>query len=758
MTKNSNFVAPSDWPGPGPIDLNVHDLPHNSSDTEWWYINGHFVGEDDKQYSFFASFFRIAKDVLEDGTITHAHALNWAIVDVANKSYYADPILDPSTPEILKEQLIKGYYNIDARLNRAFLEIVSRGNVPLPDRVFEAPVTVSMTSLDLDFGTNTMNKDADGNYHVYCHNENRGMELNIKFEPLKQPTRQGHDGFTQVGLKSDTMFYYYIPRNRMTGSVKVGGKEIKIKQGSCWYDHEFGGVIQQSKRKNASDLPEEEEKEKVSYAWNWFSCQLDNGTDITATMLVNPDTKEIFDNFSVIVDKDGNRTEYADISLVGTNSWTSPRTTHDYPQTWTLTIPAANLQIVGASEFENQEFITLISKPAFWEGRVRVTGTINGEQVTGLGFLERHGFQHLNSLDDFFKRISKQVLEQIELVLPQDANYDQVRRLMASAEMDHYMDGVNLDVYKNTIIEPLRAIIDRGGKSWRSYACLLCIDCVGGDSTKFKHWLAMPEIMHVGSLIVDDIQDKSESRRGGPSCHKVYGDAVAINSGTAAYFVSLHTLQYFTPWLTDAQRLKMYDVYFLCLRAGHAGQAFDINGLDYLMPEAVESGLSERLEKSVLCTHRLKSAVPAGCLARIGAQIGGGSDDQVETIGRYFESIGLAFQVIDDVLNLRGLPGKTRGEDITAGKVTFPVAKAMSKLNKEERVWLWNMLQSHPEDPAVIETVINKLEECGAIQASQDHAEDMVREAWEKVDRTIPDSFYKMLLRSFGWYVLERHY
>jgi geranylgeranyl pyrophosphate synthase len=60
-------------------------------------------------------------------------------------------------------------------------------------------------------------------------------------------------------------------------------------------------------------------------------------------------------------------------------------------------------------------------------------------------------------------------------------------------------------------------IVDRGGKSWRSFAFLLCIDCVGGFSPTYKHWLAMPELMHVGSLIIDDIQDKSDTRRGGPT-------------------------------------------------------------------------------------------------------------------------------------------------------------------------------------------------------------------------------------------------
>lgn len=311
-------------------------------------------------------------------------------------------------------------------------------------------------------------------------------------------------------------------------------------------------------------------------------------------------------------------------------------------------------------------------------------------------------------------------------------------------------------------MQPLREIIDRGGKSWRSFAFLLCIDCVGGNSPKYKHWLAMPEMMHVGSLIVDDIQDKSEIRRGGPSCHVVHGDAIAINAGTAAYFLSLHILQSLTPDLDVATRCRLYEIYFLTLRAGHSGQAFDIYGLDYLMDAAVKSGDSTPLEKSVMCTHRLKSAVPAGCLARMGALVGGGTPAQINVLGMYMESIGLAFQIMDDVLNLKGFEGnvKDRGEDIKAGKVTFPVAKAMSssRLDLAARTQVWETIKSKPQDIGVVGGIIQKLDECGAIQGSVDEANRLVAEAWAEVDRLIPDSFYKMLLRAFGWYVLERHY
>ena len=54
------FVAPKDWPKDGEIDLNIHDLPHQSSTTEWWYVNSHCKGKDGKEYSVFASFLKCA--------------------------------------------------------------------------------------------------------------------------------------------------------------------------------------------------------------------------------------------------------------------------------------------------------------------------------------------------------------------------------------------------------------------------------------------------------------------------------------------------------------------------------------------------------------------------------------------------------------------------------------------------------------------------------------------------------------------------
>ena len=284
----------------------------------------------------------------------------------------------------------------------------------------------------------------------------------------------------------------------------------------------------------------------------------------------------------------------------------------------------------------------------------------------------------------------------------------------------------------------------------------------------------MPEFMHVGSLIVDDIQDVSEERRGGPCAHLIYGEPLCINSGTAAYFMCEHLIK--APGLTAETLNKVYQLYFACLRGGHAGQALDIYGLDYLMDDALEQGKHELLEERSLAIHMLKTAVPAGTLARMGALVGGGTDEQVDAVGKYFESIGLAFQIMDDVLNLRGLyfgkadeggtlsdkvkkeaSLKTVGEDIMCGKVTMPVVKAVGLIkDREVRTQMWNTIKSKPQDRETVERIIQQLEDCGALDACQKQADDLVEDAWRDLDGKVPDSFAKMMLRSFGWFVVKR--
>ncbi len=740
---------PQDWPAAGPINLGLHDPPHRSSAREWWYLNTHLQTPDHRTISLFAAFFRIIKGRDEQTKAPqYAHSVTWAISDVDAKRYHAESRVDKSAPELGLERIKKGLGSRDPRLNRAIKELLDDGRIPAPDKMFDGEVFVAMDRLELDFGGARFEKRGDGSYQLDLSSERGGCSLT--FTALKKPHRHGEDGVVR-GLEGEDMFYYFVPRCRVEGSVTVNGQKL-LASGDGWYDHEFGGIYADGQE------PPTAQNERVDMAWNWAAIQLGDGIDVTAYSLHRLNDGKELRNLAVISDADGKQTTYHDATLKPAGSWRSVRTFYDYPTAWQLSIPSAKLELTLQAAFEDQEFITVISKPAFWEGRIGAHGQFAGRAVAGLGYVERSGFESVKDLDEFFAAVGQAVRKSVAEVLPLEPTLEQARELVACAARGHYLDGMDLRQLGRALIQPIREITDRGGKSWRSYAALACCDVVGGDSRKFIQWLAMPELLHVGSLIIDDIQDRSTVRRGGPAAHIAHGEPLAINAGTAAYFITQKLLV--TDEVSARQKLALYDLYFEAMRAGHAGQAIDLDGLHPALDEAVQSGDSAALERRVLNVHRLKAGVPAGCLARMGAVAGGGSDAQVEAVGNFFEQLGLAFQIVDDVLNLRGFKGdlKSRGEDVTNGVVTLPVAKAIARLPRAESLRLATTLKSKPRDLVVVSGVVEQLEISGAIQACADQAGQLVEEAWRMAEPLLPDTMSKVMLRAFGWYVLERHY
>jgi geranylgeranyl pyrophosphate synthase len=166
------------------------------------------------------------------------------------------------------------------------------------------------------------------------------------------------------------------------------------------------------------------------------------------------------------------------------------------------------------------------------------------------------------------------------------------------------------------------------------------------------------------------------------------------------------------------------------------------------------------LSKSVFTIHRLKSAAPASYLARIGALLGDGTKKQIEGLGNYYEALGIAFQIIDDTLNLKGFEDnlKSKAEDITAGKITYPIAKAMGLLNKQERNRLWEIVRSKTNDIELLREAIALLDKYNVIELCEKEAKNILDKAWRKLDPLLHDSMVKLNLRAFSWFVLERTY
>lgn len=745
------FTPPKDWPKDGEIDLNIHDLPHQSSTTEWWYVNSHCKGKDGKEYSIFASFFRkLLKYDKSKDELVYAYSITWAIIDATDKKYYANSVVDRKAPEIGLERIRQGEIVNDNRIRKAAIEMLEKGVVPYPDRLFEGEVVCSLDKLDLQYDTNSYTKLTNGNYALKLYDKEHDVACDLELEPQTKPIRHGDNGVVS-GISAEDMFYYFIPKNIMTGSINIKGQEIELESGTAWYDHEFGR--HRDEVKNADiDLTKD-------VAWDWIAAQLDDNSQLTAYNLVNTKTNENSGSYLILIDSEGNRRQVKDFTFTSIGeAWTSTRTFQDYPTHWVIESKEIDLKLEIEAYFPEQEFATVISKPAFWEGKVSVKGTKEGKSVAGPGFIERSGFSALNNLEDFFKIVSRETIKSVDFVIPHNPSREKLSELVSKKEQTHYIESVETSVFQKALIEPIRTIIDRGGKSWRSYAALACCDIVGGNSQEAIQWLSLPELMHVGSLIVDDVQDQSDIRRGRPTCHKIYGEPIAINAGSAAYFIG--QISVYNADIPDAKKLKIYHMYFETLRAAHSGQALDLYGLDYMMDDVVENGKGDLLVERSIAIHRLKSAAPASYLAKIGAVLGNGTEEQIEGLGVYYDALGIAFQIIDDTLNIKGFQDdlKTVCEDITAGKITYPIAVAMSFLDKADRKRLWEIVKSKTDDLGILSEAVQIINKFEVLEKCTEDAKNIVNKAWKKLDPLVKDSMVKLNLRAFSWYILDRTY
>jgi geranylgeranyl pyrophosphate synthase/predicted secreted hydrolase len=744
-------INPPDWPVSGAIDAALHDLPHASSTLEWWYVNAHLEVAGGREISLFAAFFRQLIARSEDGAPRYAHSVTWALCEPAARSYKSSVVVDSAAPELGLLKLQAGLGAADSRLSNALREVLEKGRIPGPTRLFAGPATVAEGELRFELDGNSFRRLPSGDYQLELRDDEQQMRCSLTLRPQKPPIRFAADGVVS-GVANERMFYYFIPRCRAAGNVLVQGEAAPVRAGSAWYDHEFGVAPQRKPALRAV------KGVAPQTSWRWVSLQLEDGTDVSVYIITRGES--VLDNWTVVTDPRGQRQVFAGAQLRPLRTWRSSRSFVEYPIAWTLDVPRAELSLHIEAAFADQEVLTIISDPGFWEGRVDASGALRGAPVSGRGWVECKGFR-FEDMDGFLSAVGTEVRAALARVLPLNPEGEQIAAWVGRSGAPRSRSaarGVDAQLLADHLARPIREMTDRGGKAWRSYAALACIDVVGGDSRKFLHWLAMPELLHVGSLIVDDVEDRSTIRRGGPACHVSFGEACAINAGSAAYFLAEPPVEHDD--LAAADKLRIYQLYFEAMRAGHAGQALDLGGCFQAASAAAKTGCSEALESHILAIHRLKTAAPAGALARIGAVLGGGTSEQVEALGEFFEALGLAFQIMDDVLNLRGFENglKERGEDIRQGKVTLPIAKALGRLPAEERSQLWDTLQSQPQEPQVIEAMIARIEAAGALDACVSSARELVNRSWAELDALLPESQYKLTFRAFSAFILERHY
>lgn len=219
------------------------------------------------------------------------------------------------------------------------------------------------------------------------------------------------------------------------------------------------------------------------------------------------------------------------------------------------------------------------------------------------------------------------------------------------------------------IYEAVRYSIFNGGKRIRPILCLAAAEAVGGDLVPAIPVACALELIHAYSLIHDDLpaMDNDDFRRGKPTCHKVFGEGMAILAGDALLTEAFVLLSRAEKIMFSAER-RLAVIQEIAYAAGIGGMVGG-QALDVI---SEKTGADEKTLEEI---HRRKTGALIVAAVRSGALIFNAGKDKIEALTEYGMHVGQAFQIADDILNVEGdsdLMGKQTGSDAARNKITYP--------------------------------------------------------------------------------------
>jgi len=313
---------------------------HKDFQTEWWYFTGHLELTDGTDTGFELVFFRrrTEKD----------HRWGIPVRWIANPMYFAHfAITDPSKNRFVYAEEKGKRPAGGAKTDRMF--VWSDGWMACMSKDGSIPLSYSMSDYSVD--------------------------LVLKSE--KPPVVDGENGISRKGENGGEGYYYSYTRLDVKGFLKRGKKYIKIKKGVAWMDHEFFSL----------DLA------KNLAGWDWFSVQLDDGTDLMAFLLHRADGSIDIYSSGTLVRPDGSLYRFLrdDFLVTELNHWYSHKTHATYPVRWRIVVPRESMDLKLDAVMPQQELITKYTHINYWEGEMVVSGARGGKKVSGKAYVEMTG-------------------------------------------------------------------------------------------------------------------------------------------------------------------------------------------------------------------------------------------------------------------------------------------------------------------------------------------------------------------------------
>ncbi len=329
------------------------------------------------------------------------------------------------------------------------------------------------------------------------------------------------------------------------------------------------------------------------------------------------------------------------------------------------------------------------------------------------------------------------------------AAYDRVARAAAVG----YLESVSSPY----LTEPARDYLDRAGKGLRPALCLATCEAFGGREDDALPSAAAIELLHTAFLVHDDVEDDSELRRGRPTLHRVVGTGLAVNAGDGLAVVALGALRENDGLLGRRLSGRVWAEFDFMARQTVQGQARELgwqrDGLVDLTPD-------DYLELVMQKTSWYTTILPL----RVGALVGSGGAVDLERLTRLGFTMGAAFQIRDDVLNLVGATdvyGKESLGDLREGKRTLVLIHLLAAADGGDRRTVERYLRlprADRTDEATAE-VLDLMNRYGSI-AFADHfgrgITGSATEAFEDPFDGVPDSPARRFVAQMVDYMVDR--
>jgi octaprenyl-diphosphate synthase len=288
------------------------------------------------------------------------------------------------------------------------------------------------------------------------------------------------------------------------------------------------------------------------------------------------------------------------------------------------------------------------------------------------------------------------------------------------------LTGVEEQVRKNldssvALVNTVAAhILSSGGKRIRPLFVLLCARLCGYPGRDHLVLGSLVEFIHTATLLHDDVVDDADVRRGRRAARKVWGNQISILVGDYLYSRAICQI-------VDFRNQSINEAMSEACRKMAEGEVLQLyyNG-NPLMPEA---------EYLRIIEHKTAGLIAASC--RIGSIIAGATDDQQDTLFRFGQHLGIAFQLADDTLDYAANGdqlGKALGQDLRQGKATLPLLHLLQYCPEQDRQMIKDRMETRTLSQDDLHRILTLMQEYGSISYSMDRAQAFVAAAKRDLD------------------------